>query len=973
MAIAHDASTRWPTTEGTTSGASGDQTTTHTPTGTPAAVVVVIQANLTTTALTGVLYGGVSMTQTARAQDTSEGGHAVIYTLTGGIPTGAQTVTFQGCSLSAKFATINTVTAGTATTTVHAIGIVDTTTAANPQVALATSVTSQIYGGLHTGAAAPSASPLTSCTLQNNVDYGALSAQTLRRTSADAPGTPVLGVTLASDDYCIAAVAISEYEPGPTPAIRSSATYAAAATESVSVVPMPAGLATGDTVYLGWELVVSSASVTTPAGWAVASPPVASSGAPSASTLGVLRKVMTGVPDTDVSISHSSGRFCAIAVAVIGADQLVPEDVAAVTDTNSGVTAPSVRAPSATPVNNNTLGLFWFANRNQVNGAATTYTPDGSLTEQADVCTTIAGVTNGGLELAYLPLSGTSATGTKTATASSASINGMGATIIVRAGVPYPAWRSIGSHQQGSVSTLSVDVPDGVAAGDIIVIPAFMDGAATITAMASGFAEAPDSPVTSEDPGGGQHHTLHILWKRATGADSTAGTYDFTLSGSSYTNADAARYSGAITSGDPWDITNSAIDVSGGGTSPAVSDTTTGVNRLLVWAASNWTGGAWTAPTGFAKRLDTGDRIVCLADMPQLTAGATGSISGASAGTGARASWLGALKPAGGSGDATANAATVAGAATIGTATVSTGSTVTGSTETGSATVPTPTVSTAGNADITTTTVAAVAAIGAPTVRTGSTISATTVAGTAAVPAVTVSTGSRTSPATVAGAATVGSATVSTGSRVNAAVVAGAATVGATTVTTGSTVSPATAAGIATVGSASVSAGGNATANPATVAGGASIPAPTVRTGSTVSASTVGASTTAPAVTVTSSAIASPATVTTSTVVGSTTVRTGSAATVATVAATTAVPVPAVSAGSRVTLATVAGVVSIGGPAVSSPATVNPATVFAVASVPAPTVTVTVATTIPRPSLGVILRPASGVITRPDLGVVLRP
>lgn len=215
MAIAHDASTRWPATENTTDANTGDQSFTHTPTGEPKGVVVVVCCTGTSAACTGVTYGGVAMTSTVAATDTSEAGRVEVFTFpdTTDVPAGARDVVVQGCTTSPKFVTCSTVTAATKRTKVNTSNSVNTTTAANPSVTLTTTATTQIYGGLHTGALAPATTPAAGCTLQNNRDYGALSANTLRRTSADASGTPALGVTLASDDYCIAAVALAEYTP----------------------------------------------------------------------------------------------------------------------------------------------------------------------------------------------------------------------------------------------------------------------------------------------------------------------------------------------------------------------------------------------------------------------------------------------------------------------------------------------------------------------------------------------------------------------------------------------------------------------------------------------------------------------------------------------------------------------------------------------------------------------------------------
>lgn len=206
-----------------------------------------------------------------------------------------------------------------------------------------------------------------------------------------------------------------------------------------------------------------------------------------------------------------------------------------------------------------------------------------------------------------------------------------------------PAFGSIGTQLQTSTSTPSVDVPDSVASGDIIVVTAFIDGALPTITLATGFAHAGNSP-TEVIPVGGGRHSIMVAWKRATGSEDTAGTYDFTLSGSTYVNAAAARYTGAVGSGDPWDVTNSAVGDVNGTAWPTVSVTTTVVDTLLVGAATNWSGGAWTPPTGFTERRDSGDAVCTVVDLAQAAIGSSGSVSGSCAGSDRRTAWLGALK-----------------------------------------------------------------------------------------------------------------------------------------------------------------------------------------------------------------------------------------------------------------------------------------------------------------------------------------
>lgn len=244
MAIAHDANTRFPSGAATDDTTTGDRTFTHTPTGTPKGAVVAICCTGTSQPVTGVLYGGTAMTLSTSATDTTEAGSVWIYTLTNlsGL-SGAQTITLQGCIAAAKWCTCSTVTAATATTRVNTSNAVNTTTAANPSVSLTTTRNTNSYGAMHSGAGSVGTAG-TGCTLQHNRDYGALIAQTLKRTSDnEASGTITLSITLASDDYCIAAVALAEqFEIDAQPG-SFALTGVAATLEGPPVYPPPIAMA----------------------------------------------------------------------------------------------------------------------------------------------------------------------------------------------------------------------------------------------------------------------------------------------------------------------------------------------------------------------------------------------------------------------------------------------------------------------------------------------------------------------------------------------------------------------------------------------------------------------------------------------------------------------------------------------------------------------------------------------------------
>lgn len=152
--------------------------------------------------------------------------------------------------------------------------------------------------------------------------------------------------------------------------------------------------------------------------------------------MAVYRRVLQA-GDTDPTVTLSSGRLAALSVAVQGADGTTSEDVTPASDVN-GAQSASITAPTLTPSSSETLLLcgFGYGDPTTAN-VAQTVTPPGGMTEVGDICTAQAGATDSGVEVASLAVTGTSATGTKIATCS-ASVNGMGASVLVRPGVTGP-------------------------------------------------------------------------------------------------------------------------------------------------------------------------------------------------------------------------------------------------------------------------------------------------------------------------------------------------------------------------------------------------------------------------------------------------------------------------------------------------------------------------------------------------------
>ncbi|WP_214103243.1 hypothetical protein [Acrocarpospora catenulata] len=203
-----------------------------------------------------------------------------------------------------------------------------------------------------------------------------------------------------------------------------------------------------------------------------------------------------------------------------------------------------------------------------------------------------------------------------------------------------PAFEAAGTYLTGSGTSAAVAVPSGVANGKIVIVTIFINSGTAAITPAAGFAPAEGSP--SAITAGGGNHALHVFWKRATAAD--AGTYTFSWTGSIVREAIATLYNNCVASGNPFDSpTSTAQDTGSGSVTPAVNVTTAGPDRRLIWAATNWAGGTWTAPTSFTRRAQGGNGNFTTCDAPFPTQGASGNVTGSATGSDKRCAWLGAL------------------------------------------------------------------------------------------------------------------------------------------------------------------------------------------------------------------------------------------------------------------------------------------------------------------------------------------
>jgi hypothetical protein len=165
------------------------------------------------------------------------------------------------------------------------------------------------------------------------------------------------------------------------------------------------------------------------------------------------------------------------------------------------------------------------------------------------------------------------------------------------------------------VTSINIPVPAGAAANDIalLVIEQWESANPTIT-WPSGFTQAVNFVSGSSK--------LRIAWKRLTGSDS--GNYTPNWTGSQWTMGHCILITGAATTGDPIEATNTAQST---GTSLPATSVTTTTQPFLAHFVSNESAAAKTPPTNFTEVQD-GDYLATNYRIPGTTG--THSVSGGS-------------------------------------------------------------------------------------------------------------------------------------------------------------------------------------------------------------------------------------------------------------------------------------------------------------------------------------------------------
>ncbi len=225
-------------------------------------------------------------------------------------------------------------------------------------------------------------------------------------------------------------------------------------------------------------------------------------------------------------------------------------------------------------------------------------------------------------------------TSTLTATAETTAV--FGGTSVVATPKP-PAFGNAGNalaYNSTARTSSIIPVPANIAANDIVLVMLYTETAVptiTLTASTTGFAPLSFSPVPGTTTSGSINHQSWF-WRRATGPEST----NYTFSHNSVkTEGIAFRVTGAQATGTPvelYNTTGSAVREGNATATVAVSGTTGGDNRLLIWGATTWETVTITAPTNWTRQFAGSDSAFAWKTQP--VAGPTGSISGTQSVTG---------------------------------------------------------------------------------------------------------------------------------------------------------------------------------------------------------------------------------------------------------------------------------------------------------------------------------------------------
>jgi len=211
-----------------------------------------------------------------------------------------------------------------------------------------------------------------------------------------------------------------------------------------------------------------------------------------------------------------------------------------------------------------------------------------------------------------------------------------------------PSIRSLGTVTSGSTGTPSFAEPAGAVADDVIACIWFQDDARTsIGTPPTGFAQATDAPQANNPlTGSSPDHSLQVYVGRRSAVG--AGPYTFTVVPGTGGTTPFCEGRAVAIQDVPTTVASPFTEAADGNTTgstssttaPAVSATSLGPDRLALYAATNWNGGAWTEPSGYTEQWDANNRIATF-DSLTLTTAQTTSPQAVCAGNNRMNAWVG--------------------------------------------------------------------------------------------------------------------------------------------------------------------------------------------------------------------------------------------------------------------------------------------------------------------------------------------
>ena len=212
-----------------------------------------------------------------------------------------------------------------------------------------------------------------------------------------------------------------------------------------------------------------------------------------------------------------------------------------------------------------------------------------------------------------------------------------GLTVAVVVGLVTPSWAAPPAFRADTASVCALNIggvtgtePAGAAQDDILRADLYIESDNAVTAPAGWSNTFNGTAALAEANFAGKEFRHYGYWIRRGGS---APSFAWTWTGTLFSCVYITAYSDALASGDPWSFVNSAVrDDDVAKTFPDTSGTTLDADELLTWAGNNFdTPTSGVPPTGFTEREDAiSTTLVEAGDLVQVTAGATGNITGAS-------------------------------------------------------------------------------------------------------------------------------------------------------------------------------------------------------------------------------------------------------------------------------------------------------------------------------------------------------